>query len=101
MRDNTVSSAHYGCRSGPRDMNIKPRDVYTSRYFRHGSSYAVVLPPDIRALMGLVLGDTLAMNYQHGVLWMVKLTGSMVINRDAVAKVFDELFKDKAEASAR
>lgn len=81
-------------------MNIKPRDVYTSRYFRHGRSFAVVLPPDIRALMELHIGDVLAMNFQHGVLWMVKLRSDMVIDRNAVTKVFDELFKDKREVLA-
>lgn len=50
--------------------------------------------------MGLVPGDTLAMNFQHGVCWMVKLSANLVVDRDTVAKVFDELFKDKRELNA-
>lgn len=81
-------------------MRIKQRDVYTTRYYRHGNSMGVVIPPDIRELMGLITGDTLAMNFQHGVLWCVKVTKDMVVNRDKVAKIFDELFPDKADIDA-
>lgn len=61
----------------------------------------IVIPPDIRELMGLVNGDTLAMNFQHGVLWLVRVTKDMVINRDTVSKVFDSLFPDKEDLDAR
>lgn len=81
-------------------MQIKQREIYTSRYYRHGNAYGCIIPPDIRQLMGLVPGDTLAMNFQHGVLWMVRLTGNMIINRETVSKVFDELFADKRGAHA-
>lgn len=82
-------------------IRIKQRDVYTTRYYRHGTSMGIVIPPDIRELMGLVNGDTLAMNFQHGVLWLVRVTKDMVINRDTVSKVFDSLFPDKEDLDAR
>lgn len=81
-------------------MRIKQRDVYTARYIRNGNSYCIVLPPGVREVMGLVPGDTLAMNFSHGVLWVVRLTTDMIINRDLVSRVFDELFPDKVDAHA-
>jgi len=76
-------------------MPTKPRDLYTSRLIRNGNSFCAIIPPDLRDRMGVVVGDTLAMNYSHGVLWTVKLTPDMVVNRATVAKIFDELFKGK------
>ena len=81
-------------------MRIKQRDVYTTRYFRHGNSCAVVIPPDIREMMHLVPGDTLALNFELGVLWAVKVTRNMVVDRKKVAAIFDKLFSDKAETNA-
>jgi hypothetical protein len=81
-------------------MRIKHREVYTGRYFRTGQSYCVVIPPDIRAEMKLEMGSTLLMNFQFGVLWMVKATPGMITNRETVAKIFDTLFPDKVEANA-
>jgi hypothetical protein len=40
------------------------------------------------------------MNVEHGLLWAVKLTPSMVATRAQVAKIFDSLFPDKADADA-
>jgi bifunctional DNA-binding transcriptional regulator/antitoxin component of YhaV-PrlF toxin-antitoxin module len=85
---------------GPNQMAMKQRELYTSRYFRNGASYVAVIPPDLRELMGLVPGDTLAMNFQHGVLWVVKLKPEMVIDRITVSRIFDELFKSKEDALA-
>jgi hypothetical protein len=58
------------------------------------------VPPDLREAMKLVPGDVLAMNVEHGLLWAVKLTPSMVATRAQVAKIFDSLFPDKADADA-
>jgi len=85
---------------GSRLMRIKQRDVYTSRYYRHGNSWGMIIPPDIRDLMGLVPGDSLALNFQHGVLWAVKITPGMITTRAKVAKIFDELFPDKENTVA-
>ena len=85
---------------GPSQMRIKQRDVYTARYFRQGNSYGMIIPPDIRELMGLLPGDNLAMNFQHGVLWVVKITPGMITTRAKVAKIFDELFPDKVNTLA-
>lgn len=82
-------------------MRIKQRDVYTTRYYRHGNSMGVVIPPDIREMMELVPGDTLAMNFSHGVLWAVKVTKDIIITREKVAAVFDKLFPDKVDLNAR
>ncbi len=79
-------------------MRIKQRDVYTTRYFRHGNSCAVVIPPDIRERMQLVPGDVLALNFELGVLWAVKVTRNMVIDRKKVAAIFDKLFTDNGES---
>lgn len=73
------------------------REIYTSRFFRTGNSYAVVIPPDLIDAMGLRLGSTLAMNFQYGVLWVVRMEPHMIVNRDTVSKVFDSLFPDKRE----
>lgn len=82
-------------------MRIKNREVYTSRYFRTGNSHVVTIPPDIGGMMSLVPGDNLAMNFQHGVLWMVKIVPGMIANRETVSKIFDEIFADKDKANAR
>lgn len=81
-------------------MRIKQRDVYTTRYYRHGNSMGVVIPPDIREMMELNPGDTLAMNFSHGVLWAVKITKDVIITREKVAAVFDKLFPDKEQLRA-
>ena len=60
----------------------------------------MVIPPVIIDKMGLHLGDLFAMNFQHGVLWVVRLQPHMIVSRETVAKVFDELFPDKADADA-
>lgn len=94
-----------GARAGPFRgtglMRIKQRDVYTSKYYRHGNSYGMIIPPDLRDLMGLVPGDTLACNFQHGVMWAVKITPGMIASRERVAKIFDELFPDREKNFAR
>jgi len=82
-------------------MRIKQRDVYTSKYYRHGNSWGILIPPDIRELMGLVPGDHLALNFQHGVLWAVKITPGMIASREKVAAIFDELFPSREVAHAR
>ena len=68
------------------------KGIYTSRYFRQGNSFAVVIPPDLRDRMELKLGDVLVMNYSHGVLWAKKLTPGMLVSRETISKIFDELF---------
>jgi antitoxin component of MazEF toxin-antitoxin module len=81
-------------------MSMKPRDVYTSRYFRQGNSYVITIPPDLREAMQLTPGDTVAINFRYGVLWAKKITAGMIANRDTVAKIFDELFPDKEKKDA-
>jgi len=81
-------------------MRIKQRDVYTGRFFRSGNSRVVVLPPDLYEQAGLVVGDTVLMQYEHGIIWMVRATKSVLFDRTKVAKIFDSLFPDKADADA-
>jgi antitoxin component of MazEF toxin-antitoxin module len=85
---------------GPNNMRIRNREVYTTRYFRNGNSNVITIPPDIGGIMKLVPGDNLAMNFQHGVLWMVKIVPGMIASRETVSKIFDEIFKDKEKANA-
>jgi hypothetical protein len=81
-------------------MTIKPREVYTGKYYRHGTSFAVHIPPDIRELAGLVEGDTMLMNYEFGIIWMVKAVKHLVFDRKKVSAIFDKLFPDKVDAGA-
>lgn len=76
-------------------MTIKQREVYNSRYFRHGGTYAVSIPPDVRELMHLTVGDSILMNCEDGVLWMVRATKSMVIDRKKAGAIFEKLFAEK------
>jgi antitoxin component of MazEF toxin-antitoxin module len=78
-------------------MRIHKRDVYTSRFFRTGKSWAIVIPPDLCEIMGLRVGDQMLMNFTHGVCWLVKATPGMIVSRETVARIFDELFPDKEE----
>jgi len=82
-------------------MTIKQRDIYTSRYFRRGGSYAILIPPDIRELMHFNLGDVLLMNCDDGVLWVVRATKSMAIDRNKMSGIFDRLYAEKREDSAK
>lgn len=82
-------------------MRIDRKEIYTSRYIRVGNSFAVTLPPDLRERMHMKLGDVMAMNFEHGVLWMVRLTPEHVISRDTISKIFDKLFPDREDADAR
>jgi antitoxin component of MazEF toxin-antitoxin module len=81
-------------------MLKKQRDVFTGRYYRHGNSYVILIPPELREIMKLTPGDTIAMNFQFGVLWAVRVTPSMIVSREKVAKIFDALFKGSEEAHA-
>jgi antitoxin component of MazEF toxin-antitoxin module len=80
---------------------MKQRDLYHSKYYRHGASYGVTIPPDIRELAGLVAGDQVVMNFDHGMIWIKKLDKSVVFDRTKVAAVFDKLFPDKEETNGR
>jgi antitoxin component of MazEF toxin-antitoxin module len=82
-------------------MTIKQREIYTSKYYRHGKSFGFIIPPDIREIMHLVPGDQIAMNYQEGVLWCVRVTTEMIISRDKMAKIFDRLFPDREARQRR
>lgn len=77
-------------------MTIKQREIYTSKYYRHGKSYGIIIPPDLRELMGLQPGDQMAMNYQEGVLWAVRVQPEMIVDRAKMAKIFDKLFPDRS-----
>jgi hypothetical protein len=82
-------------------MPIKQREVYTAKYYRHGNSFGMILPPDIREMMGLRVGDVIVCNFSHGILWAAKLTPGMIASRETVGKIFDSLFPDKEETHAR
>lgn len=82
-------------------MAIKQREVYHGKYFRRGGSYAIVVPPDIRELMHFLPGDTILMNCDEGVLWMVRATKSMVIDRTKMSGIFDRLFADKRQTDGK
>lgn len=90
-----VSTSRLTCQ-----MRIKQRDVYTGRFYRNGNSRVVLLPPDLYEKAGLVPGDTVLMQYEFGIIWMVKATRSMIFDRTKVAKIFDSLFPDKVDADA-
>jgi antitoxin component of MazEF toxin-antitoxin module len=81
-------------------MRIKHRDVYTGRFFRSGNSHVIVIPPDLFEKIGLVSGDTVAMQYEHGLIWMARVTRSVLFDREQVSKIFDSLFPDKVDADA-
>ena len=78
-------------------MTIKLRDVYTSRYYKHGTSFGIIIPPDIRQAMGLRPGDVVMMNFSFGVMWCVRASADVIINREKVAAVFDQLFAKEAK----
>lgn len=78
-------------------MTIKQRDVYHTTYYRVGGSFGMTIPPDLRVLMKLQPGDHLAMNFSHGILWVIKITPETIIPRAKVTAIIDELFPDKAE----
>ena len=99
-RENGKTTPDLSEASGPNDMKVRNREIYTTRYYRHGNSYSVVIPPDIRQTMGLIPGDLLACNFQFGVFWAVKMEPGMIINREKVAKIFDKLFENKDTANA-
>lgn len=82
-------------------MTIKLRDVYTSRYYKHGTSFGIIIPPDIRQAMGLRPGDVVMMNFSFGVMWCVRASADVIINRDKVAAVFDQLFAKEAKRNER
>lgn len=82
-------------------MTIKQREVYTSKYFRRGGSYAILVPPDIRELMHFNVGDTLLLNCDDGVLWIVRATKNMVIDRNRMSAIFDRLYAEKREPGAK
>jgi antitoxin component of MazEF toxin-antitoxin module len=79
-------------------MTIKQREIYTSKYYRHGKSYGIIIPPDLRDVMGLQPGDQMAMNFQEGVLWVVRVTTEMIIDRKKMATIFDKLYPDRSAA---
>lgn len=82
-------------------MTVKQREVYHGSYFRRGGSYAVLIPPDIRELMSLNPGDSMLMNCEDGVLWMVKATRSIVIDRTKMTAIFDKLYAEKVPSNGR
>lgn len=84
-------------------MTTKLREVYHSTYYRHGASYGMTIPPDLREAMGLVPGDHFYLNFMEGVLWVVKVTPETVIPREKVSRIMNKLFpgKDTANGSDR
>jgi hypothetical protein len=52
-------------------------------------------------MMNFLPGDTVLMNCDQGVLWMVRATRQMVIDRKKMSTIFDRLFADKAGADGR
>jgi len=80
-------------------MEIKQKEVYTSRYFRRGGSYGIFIPPDIRELMHFKPGDVLLMNCDQGVLWVVRATKQMAIDRTKVTAIFERLYAEKRPES--
>jgi antitoxin component of MazEF toxin-antitoxin module len=82
-------------------MQIKQREVYTSRYFRRGGSYMILIPPDIRELMHFLPGDSILMNCDEGVLWIVRAQKTMVIDRKKMTAIFDRLYAEKREDNGK
>lgn len=75
---------------------ITDRDgVTASRYFRHGKSYAILIPVQVREQMNLVPNDTVLMAYEYGILWIARPDKSLLVPREKVAKILDALFPSK------
>jgi hypothetical protein len=47
------------------------------------------------------IGDTLLLNCDQGVLYMVRATQGMVIDRDKATAIFEKLFRDKVGTDGR
>jgi hypothetical protein len=77
----------------------KKREIFMGKCYKHGASFGVILPPDIREITGVHPGDYLLMNFDHGILWMVKADKSVVFDRKKVSAIFDKLFPDKVDAN--
>jgi len=82
---------------GGRFVQVKLRDVYTSRYYKHGTSFGIIIPPDIRQAMQLRPGDVVMMNFSFGVMWCVRASADVIINREKVSQVFEQLFAKEAK----
>lgn len=82
-------------------LRINSPNCAAGRYFRHGNSYAILIPVHIREQMGLVPNDTVLMNFEYGILWIAKPDKSLIMSREKVAKILDALFPDKEKISER
>jgi len=82
-------------------MDTPVREVYTSRYYKTGNSYAMVLPPDVRERMGLVIGDTLLIRVEGDTILVRKATPDMICSRDNAARILDKLYTSKEPDNGR
>jgi len=71
------------------------RDVFYGRYLKTGGSFSVLIPPDVREIMGFRLGDGALMFVDNGVLCMTKATRDMVIDRKRASAIFERMFQDR------
>lgn len=82
-------------------LRVQNRDMAAGRYFRHGKSYAVLIPAQMREQLGWTPNDCVLMCYEHGILWMAKPDKSLIISREKVSKIMDALFPTKDEKNVR
>lgn len=75
--------------------------VSAGRYFRHGRSFAILIPQIIREKMNLVPNDTVLMAYEYGILWIARPDKSLIMSREKVSKILDQLFPSKDEHERR
>lgn len=75
--------------------------VAAGRYFRHGKSYAILIPVAIREKMNLVPNDTVLMAYEYGILWIARPDKSLIMSREKVSKILDQLFPSKDDHERR
>ncbi len=61
-------------------MATTKKEVYTSRFWRHGGSKHVIIPKEVHEAMHLKEGDQIAMRVIGPVLVMRKITARMVLD---------------------
>jgi bifunctional DNA-binding transcriptional regulator/antitoxin component of YhaV-PrlF toxin-antitoxin module len=80
-------------------MDTEKRVVFYGRYWRHGASFGVTIPPEVRERMKFVVGDTLAMMVLEHTLCIVRITPDVIISRDKANRIFERLFAGKKPLS--
>jgi antitoxin component of MazEF toxin-antitoxin module len=93
--------AWYSPPNGEGKLAIVQRDVYTTKFYRHGKSWGILIPQELREVMGLQPGDRIALNFNYGILWCKRITVDMIVTREQVSQIFDKLFPGKNLTNGR